>query len=480
MMQLIHPDTDPLDAFDCIWKANARSAKHPAIDRIQFIKFLVKNGFGRMNESKQLNLVRMVNQRIESIYRGDVKAFVKSYLESLPAQVHQFTREQILETLMENAHLLFSESQLEFLPITPNVVNPDTKHTSFMFFQNSIIKVDRDTAISEISHSEFPKTIWASSIIKHQFELDLAAGSKAVFARFIKNVSGHESRRESSLRTAIGYLIHMYKHPAVARAVVLMDEKLPNVGDQPQGRTGKSLIGKAIEHIREMVTLGAQTFSFNKTFCFQDVELSTQIINFNDAGEKFQFQAMFPLITDSFRFEKKHIGSVIMPFNKSPKFMISTNYVMPGVTSSFAARRHEVEFAPYYTINRTVEDDFGHLFFNDWDAVEWNKFYNFMILCCLEYLCCGLQGYDKLNVEERRYMQETSPEFVEFAESHIKVNMKYEKRELLQSFKNIYEDFEGNLSTRKFVTWLKSFARFRKLSLTESKGNSRCFIEFSK
>jgi hypothetical protein len=74
------------------------------------------------------------------------------------------------------------------------------------------------------------------------------------------------------------------------------------------------------------------------------------------------------------------------------KNIISTNYSIKGVGSSYADRMFEVGIADYYNPEHKPKDDFGHDFFSEWDDEEWILFYEFMIYCIKLYLNKGFKN----------------------------------------------------------------------------------------
>lgn len=86
-------------------------------------------------------------------------------------------------------------------------------------------------------------------------------------------------------------------------------------------------------------------------------------------------------------------------FEESPKFLITTNWLVryDENDASTNARFVEYKIKPYYNQTNTPVDEFGKLFFDDWDSVEWNKFYSYIFRCVHLFLNRGLIKikYDK-------------------------------------------------------------------------------------
>ena len=149
-----------------------------------------------------------------------------------------------------------------------------------------------------------------------------------------------------------------------------------------------------ISKIRKSLRLGGKNFWFER-FAFQSYEPGTSIIEFNDLSRSFRFENLFTAITDNITIEKKNKDELIIPFERSPKILLSTNYTIKGVDESTLRRQFVLEFSDYFSIRYSPEDEFGHRFFDDWCENEWCRFYLFMIGCLQYYLKNGLVEYER-------------------------------------------------------------------------------------
>ena len=101
-----------------------------------------------------------------------------------------------------------------------------------------------------------------------------------------------------------------------------------------------------------------------------------------------------------------------------------------------------------------------------------------MIGCLQLYLRNGLVAYEYINLEKKKLYDETCQEFVEFAEEGIQIGKEYEKKELYESFKKEYTDFE-KLTQSKFTRWLKVFGKVKVLEVSESKSGPKRNVRFT-
>jgi hypothetical protein len=144
----------------------------------------------------------------------------------------------------------------------------------------------------------------------------------------------------------------------------LVDEKIPDDGE-PNGRTGKSIFGKALSKLKKSSRIDGKNFTFTERFTFQQVYLDTKIIEFNDVTRKFDLERLFSVTTDDMTIENKGEKPFTLSFDDSPKLIVSTNYTIKGQGASFEDRLFEVEFSDYYNENHKPIDDFGNLFFDE-------------------------------------------------------------------------------------------------------------------
>lgn len=306
---------------------------------------------------------------------------------------------------------------------------------------------------------------------------------RSEYEQFLWNVSDRNTDKFLSLCSVIGYLIHDYKEESNAKAIVFYDSKIP-VNGEPNGRTGKSLIGKAIEKVKEVVRVDGKNYDFKPTFTFQMVKPSSRIIDFNDVKSNFDFEKLFSVITDGMTIEYKNKTPFEIPFSESPKIMISTNYTIKGIGSSYKDRMFEIEISDFYNPTHKPKDDFGHDFFTDWDNTEWNAFFNFIIECVQLYLDEGLIGCASENIEVKKLLDSTSEQFVEFADNFIKVNEESDIKLLYLEFKK-FIGFEMDMFNKcpvmqhTFTSWLTIYANFKGLKISKRKSNGKQFVTFS-
>jgi len=271
------------------------------------------------------------------------------------------------------------------------------------------------------------------------------------------------------MESTIGFLMHGHKNLSYCPAVILNDEV---ISDNPEGGTGKGIFMNALSHMKKLVTIDGKAFTFERSFAYQLVSADTQILCFDDVKKYFDFERLFSVVTEGLTLEKKNKDAIKIPFSKSPKIAITTNYAIKGAGNSFARRKWELELFQHYTKTFTPQDEFGKLFFGDWDSDEWCIFDNYMIQCLQMYLREGLVQSDFVNLKIRQLSAETSHDFIEWCgllkgtvpNEKLTPGIKIYKNEMYFDFINEYPDYgpksKMTISRIRFYKWLHSYCMY--------------------
>lgn len=466
------------------------------ISRIRFKKFLESEGFCKYRidssgDNSNNLFIRIENNVVNEVDSIEVKEFVMTHLEGKGIEEFEGTnRNEIIDTLIKSANQLFTQQFLEFLITRSIEFNKETADKGYFYFKNGYVEVSPNpkgegtgnTGVTFYNYKKLNKVIWRKQIINRDFVQRRTAESRSVFEDFIFNVCRNDIKRFNALKSGIGYLLHTYKDPSIAKAVVFIDEKL---SEGAYGRSGKGLVIKSISQVRNVVIEDGRNFNPAKNFAFQRVKADTNVIGFEDIRDKFPFERLFSIITDGITIERKNKDEIHIGYEESPKVVISTNFSISGIDDSTLDRQFIIEFSDFYNKYHRPVDDFGKPFFSGWNEYEWHSFYSFMIQCLQYYLSNGLVEYVYVNLEKKKMIDETCPEFVEFVESTesgIVPGKEYEKKELFDSFKQEYEDFDpmggGRLTQSKFTRWLKVWGKVKGVEVKEGKSGAKRWIRF--
>jgi len=304
-----------------------------------------------------------------------------------------------------------------------------------------------------------------------------------------------------SKMTAIGYLLHHYHNPAVAKAVVGLDEHISAVG-LSQGRSGKSLIGKALEQMEEVVFLPGKGLDLTgDRFALEQVSHTTRVIFIDDIEINFDFEQLFPSITDSVTVNGKGLKRFTLAGHDKPKFYITTNHTLNTSSGSALDRMFKIAFSSYFDKGYKPEDEFGCQFFSEyWDTDQWNLFYNLMAECLMLYFEAQREGWGVNhsglidapcdNVERRQLRQQMTESFYRWAMDYWHIDednptdphgtlfeIPQQRPQLFESYKESVTRRElSYITPQKFWQRLVLFCRYWHYTLnphipTDAKGN---------
>tara|TARA_R100001129_G_scaffold1813_2_gene1831 strand:+ start:4092 stop:6503 length:2412 start_codon:yes stop_codon:yes gene_type:complete len=430
------------------------------IIHISFKKFLEENGFYKFNPqgSKNYVFVRVTNNLIDHTSEKEIKDFILNYLYDLDdtsvynyfAECTRYFREEFL-TLLSSIDVFFIE---------------DSKDTAYLYYTNCAVKITKDE-ITPIDYLDLGGYVWKDHVINRVFEI--CEVNNCDYKIFVDNISGKTEKRIRSMESTIGFLLHGWKNLSYCPATILNDEV---ISDNPEGGTGKGLFMNGLSHMKKLVVIDGKSFNFEKSFAYQLVSADTQILCFDDVKKHFDFERLFSVVTEGLTLEKKNKDAIKIPFSKSPKVAITTNYAIKGKGSSFERRKWELELSQYYTKEFTPLVEFGKLMFGEWNDNDWCQFDNYMISCLQLYLDKGLLKSDFVNLKTRRFSAETSHEFVEWCgviggQSNEKLikNTRIYVNDLYLDFTNEYPDFapksKMTISRIRFNKWIASYSQFK-------------------
>jgi len=431
------------------------------IVHILFKNFLEDNGFYKFNPegSKNYVFVKVTNNLIDHTSEKEIKDFILNYLLEIEdytiynyfAEKTKYFREEFL-TLLSSISVYFIE---------------DTKDSAYLYYRNCAVELTKNS-ITTIDYIDLGGYVWKDHVIDRTFTLCDVGDCN--YKNFISNICGSDDSRIKSMETTIGYLLHGWKNLAYCPAVILNDEVIT---DNPEGGTGKGLFMNALSHMKKLVFIDGKSFNFERSFAYQTVSADTQILCFDDVKKYFDFERLFSVITEGLTLEKKNKDAIKIPFSKSPKIAITTNYAISGEGTSFERRKWELELAQHYTKDFTPLVEFGKLMFGDWNDNEWCQFDNYMIRNLQNYLDTGLLKSEFVNLKIRKLSAKTGHDFIEWCgllgetayQDKLKFNVKIYKNDLYNDFieENPDRSSRGKMtiSRTRFYKWLTSYSVYK-------------------
>jgi len=427
-----------------------------------FRQFLEDNGFYKFcpEGSRNFIFVRVTNNLIDHTSEEEIKDFVLGYLEDLDdmsvynyfADKTRFFREEFL-SLLGTVDVYFIE---------------DDKDTAYLYYRNCAVKVTKDKKTT-IDYLDLGGYVWKDQVIDRDF--DMCESFDCDYKTFISNIAGNNKQTVQSMRSTIGFMLHAYKNLSYCPAIILNDEV---ISDNPEGGTGKGLFINGLSQMKKLVVIDGKAFNFEKSFAYQLVSADTQILCFDDVKKHFDFERLFSVVTEGLTLEKKNKDAIKIPFKKSPKVGITTNYAIKGRGASFERRKWELEFKQFYTKDF---NSFGGVLesfcFLNGARKNGSAFDNYMVENLMFYLSNGLIKADFKNLTIRKLSADTCHEFIEWCglvgpenkNEAIKYNEKIYKNDLYLEFIEDNPDFapkaKRTISRTEFYRWLSSFALYK-------------------
>lgn len=432
------------------------------IVHIQFKQFLEDHGFYKYcpEGGKNYVFVKVTNNLIDHTSEKEIKDYVLDHLLELDDIM-------VYNYFADNTRF-FKEEFLSMLSTIDIFFIEDTKDTSYLYYKNCAVQVTKDQ-VKPIDYLDLGGYVWNDHVIDRNFIM-CDVTDACSYRKFIRNICGGDDGRVESMESTIGFLLHGYKNLSFCPAVILNDEV---ISDNPEGGTGKGLFMNALGRMKKVVTIDGKSFTFERSFAYQLVSADTQILVFDDVKKYFDFERLFSVVTEGLTLEKKNKDAIKIPFSKSPKIAITTNYAIKGSGNSFARRKWELELHQYYSKAFTPLDEFGKLMFGDWNDDDWCEFDNYMIRCLANYLKTGLVRSKFVNLKIRQLSAETSHDFIEWCglvegqpkNTTLEPQVRLYKNDLYNDFVNEYPDYgpksKMTISRTKFYKWLASYGMFK-------------------
>lgn len=477
----------PLEAYEQYWKKEDKTNKEGEVTNttLRFaynncMNFLQNRGFfrfRRLDGSKQFIHIDFPTVRVVESY--EIKDFVT-----------EFTRNNkyldVLELLIQGGSQYLGPEKLDNLIFQNPLFEESRRDQQLFYFQNTCWEITEKN-IKEIDYTAIQHHIWSDQ--RNDFParkidiplLDVTRskegnfdytvseiGKKSHFLQFLINASNFTWRQEKaglpieeselkenknhliSKLSAIGYMLMTCKDRNVARTVVGMDGKQSTVG-KSNGRSGKSLIGEMFKRVLPSVYINGKGDIEKDQFLWDEVTEKTKIVFIDDVRVNFSLEFLFACITGDWSVNYKGNRRITFPFTQSAKLYITTNHALNGEGSSFEDRQWKIAFSDYYNDKHKPLDDFGVLFFDEWDFDQWNLLWNLLASCVQLYLRYGVVQAPGEKIEARRLRQQTGETFIEWADTYFSnprhLNEELPKKEMFASFSEDLTSKEKNFYT---------------------------------
>jgi hypothetical protein len=446
-------DFDFEDDFLIFWDTDKNGKL--SLNDYKFKLFLENRGFYKVQLNEQeFTFVKVYNNIINEVNEIHIKDFVLNHVVEIDMSVYNFFAKSTTR---------FSESYLNQLATKDLAMIRDNENESYLFFLNGVLKITKDSK-ELIDYINIGGFVWQKNIILHNYnETNLTSD----FEKFILNVSNNDNNRKLVIETSLGYLLNNYKKQDEGLAIIFYDETL---NDNPSGRTGKTLISKALSQCRKLVTLNGKEFNNKGQFPYQTINLDDNIICFDDMERSFKFETLFSIITGNLTLNKKNLQPIEIPFTKSPKIMFTSNYILSGVGDSHDARKIEIELFRHYSKTYKPINEFGKLFFSQWQKEEWDAFFNYMIGNIQNYFINGLLFSELKTGKTKKIIANTCEDFFDFCENEFlwQENHFYATKEIMSAYNDGHREVPRSMNVSWFGRWLGTYFDFKQWKREDS------------
>lgn len=428
--------------------------------------FLQRRGFGRfLRANGTFSYIHLERPFVHNIDHVQARDYIVQFAKANCGKA-------VLEMLFKGIVQYCGPDKMSLLDyIEPRFLQP-SRDAQYIYFSKNCWRITADK-VEQMSYSSLDHDVWADrrretpasyvgSLIKFDCSDDMrkisykltAEGKACHFLQFLVNASNFSWRKqpdeidESEVREnnlhllsklcAIGYLCMDVKDPNVSRAVIAMDGKDGEIG-QSNGRSGKSLVGELLRHVTTIAYIpGKKRDLMNDQFLWNDVNEKTRVVFIDDVLQNFDFESLFPLITGDWTVNYKGGIRITYPFSSSPKIYIPTNHTINGEGSSFRDRQWVIAFSDYYNDSHKPTDDFGQLFFHEWDYDQWNLCWAMVANCIQLYLRYGVVQAPGDRTERRQLRNEATENMISFLSEYFseseRLNVRIKRNDLMAAY----------------------------------------------
>lgn len=368
--------------------------------------------------------------------------------------------------------------------------NPSIKPDCFQIFNNGdmLKSEDYDITVNDTSSKYFSYLINSSRLYwRQELEYNLAGLSEEAVAQYREahkfDIAGPgltpaqiQEQKQCLINKifTIGYMMHRFKSPSRAWAAYAMDNIIGE-NDQCNGRSGKSFLFVALSKMLNYVKLsGRNPKLMENPFVFEQVSRHTDMVLVDDCAEYLPIKEFYDSISMDMTINAKNVASYTLPFEESPKFAFTTNYVPKEFNQSSRQRMLYMVFSDYYhqrteendyIETRQIRDDFGKdLFSSAYSDAEWDADINFILQCVKFYLSVApvnVKIEPKLtSIIFRKYMRDMSDNFKEWAEFYFAPDSGNLDREIVREDAfDAYRRYSGvgKITMQKFTKSLRGF-----------------------
>lgn len=458
-------------------------------------QFLEHRGFYRYRRADgEFDFIHLQGPVVETVKYWAVGDYVKDF-------AHDCLKKDVLEMLLKGGSQYFGPVVLQMLSFYEPSFFKGVRGVQRFYFADSWWHITAEKIRVE-SYNQLHENIWDEqkkigfapkllpSLINIERKADgsfsyriTATGENCHFLQYLVNASdftwckkkeditdqeiSENAQHLVSKLAAFGYLVSQEKSKQVTKAVIGMDGLQSEVGDS-NGRSGKSLLGEAVKQVVSSKYYNGKEISSRggSQFQWDGVNEKTKVVFIDDAMKDFDFELLFGLITGDWPVNPKGAQPYVLPFEKSPKIYLTTNHAISGNGSSFIDRQWILAFSDFYNDTHKPVDDFGMLFFDEWDGNQWELFWNLVAQCVQIYFRFGCVQAGGNKAEQRRLRQEVGEEFLMWADEYFSDERRLDVEILRSDIYEALKSYVGNgrsqfYTPTGFSKRLRAYCKFR-------------------
>ena len=327
--------------------------------------------------------IRIQRDKIEKIKNEDIPNFILGSLEVKKDKISHLIQREI--RLLDKSPITVDST-----PVYQNLID-----------KLSSAKTDEERQAINVELAQL------SDLDKYQVTIH---DSDFIFVRFLQDLAhlhwqkdlerkiklSDEEKKEQNLALAnllfiLGYHCSQYKDPGKPWLTFVQDMRISDIG-QSSGRSGKSLLTKAITYVRASFYKGGRSLDDKNQyqFFYDGFTEFHDFIEVDDMHEYADFSFFYTQVTGKREVNPKNYSPVTLDYEKSGKMLISSNFELQNADSSTIARLlncgvsdyyHEATKFNSYKETRTPLTKFGRRLYDDFTDEEWIKFYNLIAYC---------------------------------------------------------------------------------------------------
>lgn len=464
-------------------------------------KFLQNRGFGRFRKiNGEFDFIQINNPFVRTVTHLDVRDFLTEFCKT-------YASEDVLDMIYKGGPQYVGPDKLSNLEYKLPIFEKPIRGQQRLYFKNSVWDISNEE-IKEFKHEQLNYNIWQDQIndfsptilpplftikkVDGKFSFELTnIGKSCHFLQFLINSSNFSWRKEDAINKggtadisdeekyeddvhliaklcAIGFLTSSAKDRNIAKAVIGLDGKQSEIGIS-NGRSGKSLIGELMRKIVVTKYTNGKTIDLiHDKFPWEGMTEKTKLVFIDDVKRDFNFELIFANITGDWHVNCKGEKQFDIQFEESPKIYLTNNHAMKGEGSSFTDRQWQLAFSDYYNEEHKPLNDFGCMFFSEWDYAQWNLCWNMVAQCVRTFFTYGCIESPGERLEKRKFRAEATEEFISWADEYFSntnhINEKLIRKEMYDALLTyIPEQQKKYYTAQTFKFRLQSYCKLKDL-----------------